>query len=94
MGGGGVFVHQAAVVVVHECVARVCGCGVGQVQHELPCALTIIMLHPYMLHLQALDNMRDSLQQGTGFLVAKVEAALAEVEDLLSYSNDILCTGK
>lgn len=37
--------------------------------------------------------MRDSLQQGTSFLVAKVEACLAEVEDLLSYSNDILCTG-
>ena len=42
---------------------------------------------------QALDRMLDSLQQGTGFLVAKVDSCLAEVEDLLSYTNDILCTG-
>lgn len=42
---------------------------------------------------QALHRMLDSLQQGTGFLVAKVDSCLAEVEDLLSYSNDILCTG-
>lgn len=44
-------------------------------------------------HLQRLDGALASVQEGRSTAEHPVEAALAEVEDLLSYCNDIIGTG-
>ncbi len=43
--------------------------------------------------LQALDRQLSSLEAGTSAAAFSLESLLAEVEDLLSYCNDILGTG-
>ena len=43
--------------------------------------------------MQSLDNLLPSLASGTTTAVYNVDSCLAEMEDLLSYCNDILCTG-
>ena len=43
--------------------------------------------------LQTLDGALAALEAGTGQVEHHVEAALAEVEDLISYCNDIMDTG-
>lgn len=43
--------------------------------------------------MQSLDNLLPSLGSGTTTATYNVDSCLAEVEDLLSYCNDILCTG-
>ncbi|BDA41766.1 probable protein CLEC16A homolog at N-terminal half [Coccomyxa sp. Obi] len=43
---------------------------------------------------QALDRQLSSLDAGTSAAAFNMENVLAEVEDLLSYCNDILCTGE
>lgn len=43
--------------------------------------------------MQALDRQLSSLDAGTTAAAFSMENVLAEVEDLLSYCNDILCTG-
>ena len=43
--------------------------------------------------MQALDRQLSSLDAGTSAAAFSMENVLAEVEDLLSYCNDILCTG-
>ena len=45
------------------------------------------------MHAQALDRLLALLNSGAGTAVYNVDSSLAEVEDLLSYCNDILCTG-
>jgi hypothetical protein len=42
---------------------------------------------------QLLDRQLSSLEAGTSAAAFTLENVLAEVEDLLSYCNDILCTG-
>ena len=42
---------------------------------------------------QLLDRQLPSLDAGTAAAAFALENVLAEVEDLLSYCNDILCTG-
>lgn len=42
---------------------------------------------------QALDRQLSSLEAGTATAAFSLESLLAEVEDLLSYCNDILGTG-
>ncbi len=42
---------------------------------------------------QLLDRQLSSLEAGTSAAAFNLENVLAEVEDLLSYCNDILCTG-
>jgi hypothetical protein len=49
----------------------------------------------YAFHtVQALDRQLSSLEAGTSAAAFSLENVLAEVEDLLSYCNDILCTGE
>ena len=43
--------------------------------------------------LQALDRQLPKLEEGSSAAAFGIENVLAEVEDLLSYCNDILCTG-
>ena len=43
--------------------------------------------------LQALDRQLPKLEEGSSASAFSMENVLAEVEDLLSYCNDILCTG-
>lgn len=43
--------------------------------------------------LQLLDRKLSSLEAGTSAAAYNVEAELTHAEDLLSYANDILCTG-
>lgn len=43
--------------------------------------------------LQLLDRSLSSLEAGTSKAAYSVETKLGNVEDLLSYSSDILCTG-
>ncbi len=43
--------------------------------------------------LQALDKQLPKLDEGSSASAFSMENVLAEVEDLLSYCNDILCTG-
>ena len=43
--------------------------------------------------LQALDKQLPKLEEGSSASAFSMENVLAEVEDLLSYCNDILCTG-
>lgn len=45
------------------------------------------------MNAQALDRLLALLNSGAGTAVYNVDSSLAEVEDLLSYCNDILCTG-
>ncbi len=40
-----------------------------------------------------LDRQLSSLEEGSSRVAYSVETSLADIEDLLSYSNDILCTG-
>lgn len=42
---------------------------------------------------QALDKQLPKLEEGSSAAAFSMENVLAEVEDLLSYCNDILCTG-
>lgn len=44
--------------------------------------------------LQALDKQLPKLEEGSSASAFSMENILAEVEDLLSYCNDILCTGR
>lgn len=55
-----------------------------------PCSAS----HVPVLFLQALDKALAVLQSGSPSAAREVEALLAEVETLLSYWNDILCTGE
>ena len=43
--------------------------------------------------MQSLNHLLPSLGSGTTTATYNVDSCLAEVEDLLSYCNDILCTG-
>ncbi|KAK9820557.1 hypothetical protein WJX72_011634 [[Myrmecia] bisecta] len=43
---------------------------------------------------QVLDRLLSSLDTGTSTAAYNVDSSLADVEDLLSYCNDILCTGE
>ena len=43
--------------------------------------------------LQALDRQLPKLEEGSSAAAFSMENVLAEGEDLLSYCNDILCTG-
>lgn len=47
----------------------------------------------YTIHLQKLDTALGALEAGTGEAEHHVEAVLAEIEDLMSYCNDIMDTG-
>lgn len=40
-----------------------------------------------------LDRKLSSLEAGTSAAAYSVESRLGDIEDLLSYSNDLLCTG-
>ena len=56
------------------------GCFVRSVKGMLPAA-------------QRLDTALAALEEGDMTAENAMESALAEVEDLISYCNDILCTG-
>lgn len=45
------------------------------------------------IHPQKLDSALGALEAGTGEAEHHVEAVLAEIEDLMSYCNDIMDTG-
>ncbi len=56
-------------------------------------ALRVTAVESICVTLQALDKQLPKLDVGSSASAFSMENVLAEVEDLLSYCNDILCTG-
>ena len=55
----------------------------------------LILLLELALHpLQTLDRKLSVLEAGTSQAACSVESELADIEDLLSYANDVLNTGQ
>ena len=66
--------------------------------HPMGSSIVLYMIRKVLSDLnliawQALDRQLSSLDAGTSAAAFTMENVLAEVEDLLSYCNDILCTG-
>ncbi len=53
----------------------------------------VAWLHQIVAVWQVLDHLLTLLGGGSSTAIYNVDSCLAEVEDLLSYCNDILCTG-